>query len=374
MMRLWIQSSLLVVLLMGSWAMAADTQEVTVTGMGTSEKLAIRDAQRQAVEQVAGTLVYSQSKTRDFVLEKDTILARAAGFVKSYKVLKKRFTEDDLIEVRLRVVVAKKAINDMWGIVRNLLKEQGRPKIMLRIVEKVDGKVREKGTAQTRTEGMLIKSGFDIVNRSIKDAKKKKQLDDAISNGDVSVAQALAKEFKADIYIVGTARATSSGSRMLYGKKMFKYGGSADITMAKTDTGKTITSVDSPNTAGVNENRMSAARDSLKRVGDALAPTITQDVLRYWMDVVAGDEGGELEITVTGMTKASDYFKLKKQLKKIKNIKEFNGKFNKARTRISLMADCNAEELAEILAEKLDGVLEISDFNRSTIEASYVGK
>ena len=88
--------------------------------------------------------------------------------------------------------------------------------------------------------------------------------------------------------------------------------------------------------------------------------------------VVAGDEGGELEITVTGMTKASDYFKLKKQLKKIKNIKEFNGKFNKARTRISLMADCNAEELAEILAEQLDGVLEISDFNRSTIEASYV--
>lgn len=51
--------------------------EVTVTGQGTNKDDAVRDAQRKAVENGAGTFIYSQSQTKDFALVKDTILARS---------------------------------------------------------------------------------------------------------------------------------------------------------------------------------------------------------------------------------------------------------------------------------------------------------
>ena len=52
--------------------------EVTVSGQGTSKEEALRDAQRKAVEAGAGTFIYSRSETKDFMLVKDTVLARAA--------------------------------------------------------------------------------------------------------------------------------------------------------------------------------------------------------------------------------------------------------------------------------------------------------
>ena len=103
--------------------------EVTVTGAGTSKEEAIHDAMRKAVERGAGTFIYSQSKTRDFVLVKDTVLARSAGFIQSHKVLSSKQQEDGTWEVKIKAIVSVKGIVDTWGAVTTLLKQMGRPKL-----------------------------------------------------------------------------------------------------------------------------------------------------------------------------------------------------------------------------------------------------
>ena len=59
---------------------------VEVTGVGMSEAEAVNDALRKAVEEGAGTFIYSHSETEDFALVRDTVLARSAGFVQSKEV------------------------------------------------------------------------------------------------------------------------------------------------------------------------------------------------------------------------------------------------------------------------------------------------
>ena len=72
-------------------------QGARATGQGENKDEAVRDAQRKAVENGAGTVIYSHSQTKDFALVKDTVLSRAAGFIQSFEVLSGKEVEDGLI-------------------------------------------------------------------------------------------------------------------------------------------------------------------------------------------------------------------------------------------------------------------------------------
>ena len=84
---------------------SASAQVVTVEGSGTSEKDAIKDAKRVAVEQVIGAKVQSQSLMIDSELIYDTVKTRSAGYVTSCEVISKKKV-DGLIEVTARVNVS----------------------------------------------------------------------------------------------------------------------------------------------------------------------------------------------------------------------------------------------------------------------------
>jgi hypothetical protein len=84
--------------------------EVTVSGQGMTEDDALRDAKRKAIEQGAGAIIYSHSETKDFMLVKDTILSRSAGFIQSVDILSKKKMEDDTFEVRIKAVVSFKCV------------------------------------------------------------------------------------------------------------------------------------------------------------------------------------------------------------------------------------------------------------------------
>lgn len=77
--------SVLVLLFLGSTALAAST--VVVTGWGTTEQLALKDAFRNAIEQEIGTLVSSCSQTNAGRLEFSRILLRSDGYIEGYELL-----------------------------------------------------------------------------------------------------------------------------------------------------------------------------------------------------------------------------------------------------------------------------------------------
>jgi hypothetical protein len=350
----------------------ANLVEVTVTGSGLSEEEAISDAKRRAVEKGAGAYIYSQSKTDNFVLVKDTILARSAGYVQKFTLIgKPKKTEDGAVELRARVVVSVKGIVDTWGVVTNLLTEMGRPKIMVSINERIDNWSQEASTLQTGIENMLLKSGFLLVNSKQIKAIDRKNMRAAIAANKPDVVQAIAKQYGAQLFITGTASASSGGVRYISGIRLHRYGAICNVTCFRSDTAQILSSrKDSASQSDRTAGKVAAFR-ALGICSLRIAPKIRNDILRFWMDVFEGR--GEVQLVVEKI-KALAYFKLKKALKGVKGVNQVNGKFASNVATISIQCETNAEKLAEVLAEQFDGVFEISDISQNVIKATYIKK
>ena len=350
----------------------ANLVEVTVTGAGLSQAEAISDAKRRAVEKGAGAYIYSQSKTRDYVLIKDTILIRSAGFVQKFTIVgTPKKTEDGAIELRARVVVSIKGIVDMWGVVTNLLAEMGRPKIMVAINEQVDNLPQEQSILQTSIEGLLLKSGFLLVNRKQIKAIDRKNMQAAIAANKPDVIQAIAKQYGAQLFVTGTSNATSGGRWFYAGVRFFRYGADGNVTCFRSDTAQVLSSRKGTAQQSDRATPKIAAVKALRICGNKIAPRIRADILRFWMDVFEGR--GEVQLVVEKI-KASAYFKLKKTLKGIKGVEQVNGKFASNVATISIQYNSTAERLAELLAAQFENVIEISDISQNVIKATYVKK
>jgi hypothetical protein len=350
----------------------ANLVEVTVNGSGLSQEEAISDAKRKAVEQGAGAHIFSESKTRDFVLIKDTVLVKSAGFVQKFTIIgTPKKTEDGAIELQAKVVVSIKGIVDTWGVVTNLLTEMGRPKVMVVINERIDQWSQEKSTLQTGIENRLLKSGFLLVNSKQIKAIDRKNMQAAVAADKPDVIQAIAKQYGAQLFITGTAEATSGGIWRYAGVKFFRYGAVCNVTCFRSDTAQVLSSrKDSAQQSDRATGKIAAFR-ALSICGERIAPKIRTDILEFWMEVFSGR--GEVQIIIEKI-KASAYFKLKKVLKGVKGVTQVNGKLASSVATISIQCDSNAEKLAEILAEQFEDLFEITDISQNVIKATYVRK
>lgn len=346
------------------------TVELTVTGLGQDKDLAVRDAQRKAVEQGAGTHIYSQSQTKDFALVKDTILARSAGFVQSWKLLSANEQEDGLWAAKISAVVSVQGVVDTWGVVTNLLQQMGRPKIMVFISEKIGNEVVEESTVQTRIEDMLLKAGFQLVNKEQIKEIDRKDLQAAVAEDNAAKVQAIAKRFGAQIFISGSANAAAGEKKNIGGMEMFTYEAEANVKTYRSDTAQMLSAVPGTPTRGVQRVWRSAAKQALDSQAQHVAPKAVEDILRFWMDVLEGR--GEVQLHIEGVS-FKQYTALKKTLEGLKQVKAVNAKYSNKIAECSIQSDVTAEKLAEIISEAM-GNLEISDVSQNVIKAKLTGE
>ncbi len=341
--------------------------EVTVTGAGVSEEDALRDAMRKAIESGAGTFISSQSQTKDFALVRDTVLARAAGFVQSKQIISKNTLPDGTWEVKITATVSVQGIEDTWGAVTTLLQQMGRPKIMVFIREKIAEKVQDDSTLQTRIENILLKSGFLLVDKNQLKEIDLKDLAAAAAEDSPAKVQAIAKRFGAQIFITGVANCTAGPRSTVGGVLLFPYQAEANVRTFRSDTAQMLSSIPGPPTRGVDRVWRSAAQKALDAQARTIAPRVLTDILTFWQEALAGR--GEVQLHIEGAT-FMQYTALKKKLKEIKQIKDLNAKFANQIVECSLQSDVNAETLAEKIAEALTE-LEITDVSQNVIKAQF---
>jgi len=344
-----------------------DLATVTVTGAGMDKKEALRDAQRKAVEQGAGTYIYSESKTRDFALVKDTVLARAAGFVQSYEILSEKRMEDGTWEVRIRAVVSVKGVVDAWGAVKTLLQQMGRPRIVVFLKERIGTQVVDDSTVQARIENLLLKSGFILVDKKQIEALAKKDKLLATLEDKPDQFLALLKKTRAQIVITGTANCETQGRKVVSGVTLWNYEAEANVRCYRTDTGQLLSKIPGVPTRGSGRVARSAAKMALDFQAQQIAPLVQRDVLQFWQDAMGGL--GEMELHVENMT-FKQYVDLKKKLAAVKGVKDVTGQYNKALTTVSIQSDVTAEILAERIVGAMDG-LEITDVSQNVIKAKF---
>jgi len=343
----------------------AGLKDITVTGAGSTVDDAVRDALRKAVEQGAGVFIHSQSKMKDFAIIKDTTLTRAQGFVTAYKVLTKAQTADGVWEVRVKATVSLLRVQTFWGEVKALLDQVGRPKIMVFINEKIGAATVPDSTVQARIERQLLQSGFLLVNKRQIKAIDQKDLAAAVAEDKPAKIQAIAKRYGAQIYISGTANATSGGQNVIGGVRFHAYEAEANVKCYRSDTAQLLSSVPGRPVRGVDRVWRSAAKKALDGEARVVAAQVRLDILRFWVDALGGH--GEVQLHVEGCT-FKQYVDLKKALKQIKGVEDVTAKYHNKIAECSIRSSLNAETLGEKIVEAIKG-LEITDVSQNVIKA-----
>jgi hypothetical protein len=357
-------------------AVQADTVEVTVTGVGANKDEAERDAKRKAIEKGAGTFIYSKSETKDFMLVKDTILAKAAGFISRWEPVKPaKELEDGTWTLTIKATVSVKGIVDTWGTVTTMLKDVGWPKIMVFVRERVRGEWQDDSTVGLSIENVLNKSGFKLVDKNQIKEIEKKDLAAAVLEDKPEKVAAIAKKFGAQIFISGTVDCEADrGARgPAPGVSMHPHEAISKIKVYYSDTGDVLSAVPGKATRGSGNTDLGAAQQALDFQGQLVAAKIIADVLEHWQDAMTGGRGGVL-LKVDGIT-PTQAIKFKKELAALPGVTDVNLGENSSDNQAEYDIRCNlpGKKFAEVLVDKLEDKLEITKIQQNNIEAKYKG-
>jgi hypothetical protein len=354
---------------------ASNIVQVTVEGEGVDKESAKAAALRKAVEEGGKQEIASFSQTENFTLVRDTIYSRTEGIVVDYKVLKEEEGTGGSFFCRIQAKVDKTAIATRWGEVQNLLDQIGRPKIMVYIRERIDGEPQDGSILESQIEERLVKAGFDVVARRAMEAIAEKEKADAAAEDDVKKVQAIAKNFHAQVYIMGHGNANFAEIADMYGVKAAMYNCDAVAKCYYTDTGRLLASESVPVTRrgarGKAIKSPQAGKAALAAAGQTIIDKMYVTVMQNWATQISA--GGDVTLEVKD-AKFSQANAIKKKLQTVKDIKTVHMQYSKGMASYRLVVKKTGEELAAILSEgDWDKLMEIEDVTLNRIQAKAKG-
>ena len=356
-----------------------DVVTVTVKGIGLDKDSALKDALRKAVEKGGKIKLYSESKTENYVLVRDTILARASGLIKDYKIIAQGADDLGGYFVKITARVDRKLVDATWGQVEILLKQLGRPKILVSFVERIydvslPPPSRERIDADSllgnKIEELLTEKGFELVDKNQLNQLKKNKLIQATLKNDTQTISKLANQLGAEMFIVGNARGSGPQITNAYGTKLYMWetdvtlkafwAETAQILFAKSEVGSR---------SGSRTPGPPGCKKAIAKAGDKLARQCLQAILQKWSQIATS--GGKVILEVKNLN-FRQILKLQKAIKKIKGVKSITRRWNKPVARYEITTTDSAETFAEKLADlTLPGfTLDIEDQNFNTINAT----
>jgi hypothetical protein len=360
-------------------AALADDDIVTlrVQGQGVSKDAALKDALRRAIEQGGRSEIMSKSRTKDFALEFDVVLSRAAGLVKDYKILGER-SADGLTTVEIEAKVSKKLVDATWGEVAILLKQLGRPKIMIiftEIIHDLDRPDESREVVQrdsilgTEIERKLIQLGFKLVNAGQMKEIDRRKAEQAALNNDDAALKALAGQYGAAVYLKGTSRASGPQRTTAAGIQLHMWETDVTIQGFWTETADAIFSNSMVGTRG--GSRVAGppgGRQALQKTGQKLADASVYDLLEAWTRGTAGGVG-DIVVEVGNVADIKQSIQIKKALEGLAGVEEVTKDGAKGIVRYTLQTNLTAEDFVEHLVEaKFPGFsLDIDDQKAKTI-------
>jgi hypothetical protein len=352
---------------------------VTVIGQGISKDAAKRDALRNALEQGGAAEINSHSHAENFVLLRDTIYMRAEGIVTDHRILEEGEAAGGEFYCKITAKVKQSSIASTWGEVQQVLGQIGHPGVLVYIKETIDGVPEETSIFESKIEDRLVESGFKVYAREqLLEIESKESLDASLE-GDIKKLQALAKKFRTQIMITGTARANADGVYELAGRPTAMYNCDAAIKMYYTDTAQLIAPKSLPTVRGgapgFREHSPQAGKKALDNAGLALGEELYASVMRNWATRISA--GGEIALELNAI-EAGDVIKIKVKLRDIDKDKimsvdgpDLTEEFAVYRIK----AKMTATELSEYLVQgEWESLIKITDIKDNRIQAKWIGR
>lgn len=134
------RSLTILLLLTLCWSFPALAREVTVTGVatiydeniGSARTQALKNAQREAVEQGVGAYIDANTLTQNFEIIRDEIFSASQGFIREFQILREgRSGDGSAYEVVLRADVQDSKLVDTLTALRVLHQKMGNKRVMI---------------------------------------------------------------------------------------------------------------------------------------------------------------------------------------------------------------------------------------------------
>ena len=365
--------AVLLILVIGAFA---QSKEIKAKGYGTiydnnkaaARDKAIEDAQRKAVEQAMGTMISSESVTKNFQLISDRILSLSSGYIEKYRVISEKEVDGE-VEVEIAAIVGMSKLNDSVQAIKNLIRRMDRPKIMVLIAEQ---SIREEGqqlsekrrgnavlssTSLGVVENVLIEffraKGFDFVDRQAL-AGQIEIADPLTLVNDKERIKKIANLTDAQVAIFGQAQARNTG------EVQGIYSGQANISLRalKTDTGEIIAATNA-HAAVPFVDPSTANTKALSEAAKKISQKLMDQILSQWQSESTGLRS--ICLVIKGV-KYADVKKLRSWLTKyVRGVKSVHQRYVKdGIAELDLDIQGSAQNLADELSEK--------KFQKKTIE------
>jgi len=196
---------------------------VEAEGYGISKSDALLKAKREAVSSGIGTMLISETEVKNFMLQRDMVLTRTIGAVKSFKIIQES-KDGDIFQVKISAVVSTASIREDLAALKILLESMDKPRMMVLISE-------ENGnSAETAILDYLSEKEFELVDAAAVAAlmNKEDELIRKATEGDPVAAAKIGAANGAEFVIVGKVVKSVMDNQLLAGAGMKS--GQANIT------------------------------------------------------------------------------------------------------------------------------------------------
>lgn len=363
-------------LLLASVAFAAAPPPATVTKEVTGEAAIVdgnKDkafaeaksaALREAVEQVAGVLVSSDTLTANSQLVSDRIFTRSDGYVRTHEVLERK-EEGGVAKVKVRAEVATAQLDKDLQAVQALIRRMGNSRMLIVLQEQAvtpDKVITSSAVLTQVLTDSFSKDGWRMIDPSFAAGKLELSSGVSLTTPDKKVIQELKV---ADYVITGTVtfrhEKSSGNAATLQGqlKDVYLVSGEWELSVFATDSGTQIARLadkfdSGPDSLGSGSPLISYERTSFQ-IAQRRGRTIVADVRKAVVDYLSQAEqnGATVVMKVQGLAdfKAVKTFKdvLTRTVNGISDVKQ--GNFEKGQIQFDLRYLGSTEALADALGE-----------------------
>ncbi len=251
-------------------------------GIDTARDHALDDALRKAIEQGVGIYIDAETRVENFQLISDEIYSKTQGYVSSYRIIHEE-QDGDLYRVVIRAVVNTAGIENDLAAIGILLREQGRPRLMVVVRELSD--VSDLSDADRLMSSVMFETmlldhftnlGFPVVDAAtVADILQRDQLR-LILEGDDRTAALIGLEAGAEIIIAGTALYTTD-SRMIAGSPREMHEFQISCRAVNTRTGSVLAG------SAITVEMPFSESQARTRAADSTASQLSSDILAGWI-------------------------------------------------------------------------------------------
>lgn len=361
-------------------------KEIEVKGYSVvSVSDAVKEAQRTAIETVAGVIIQSETVVENYDLVKDKIKTQSQGYIKKYSIIDEMKVDDKYV-VKIKAVVLKDKIrNDIRAIVKNLLERMNFPTLLILVnetyingnqIEKSEGindqhdiaSSRKPEIQDNRTQAELTalmkKTGFEIVDLLQLNSIKDQEISRLSLEGNTDIVKTIGLNSDAQYIIVGNSIIQDMGE-IESGTKLRSFQVSLKLNVIHCVTGLVIGSVV--------KNGVNANISSLVGSGKAIEQAVNLAVNDYLVDTISEafqeyvNNGIPCKINLTNITHYDQTLKVSSAIENFKQVVDLktNG-WNQVSGHLSmdLHFKGSTNELASMLSQL--------KFDQFTIEIQHV--